>query len=88
MAEVISSAGVTLLLVAYWAERRDRISERSYLVVNFVGATLAAIGSLLIPFVPFVVLESSWAAITLRDLLRTRRRPPRTATPSRDQAVS
>jgi hypothetical protein len=72
MAEVISTVGVTLLLVAYWAERRDRIGERLYLALNFVGATLAAIGSLLIPFVPFVVLESSWAAIALRDLLRTR----------------
>lgn len=74
MAEIISTVGVTLLLVAYWAERRDRIGERPYLALNFVGATLAAIGSLLIPFIPFVVLESCWAAIALRDLLRTSRR--------------
>jgi hypothetical protein len=43
MAEVISTIGVTLLLVAYWAERRDRIEERLYLALNFVGATFAAI---------------------------------------------
>jgi hypothetical protein len=29
MAEVISTVGVTFLLVAYWAESRDRIKDRS-----------------------------------------------------------
>jgi hypothetical protein len=73
-AEIISTAGVTVLLATYWLERSGRlpVGPRVH-SLNMIGAGTAAIGSALIPFIPFVVLESCWALLSLRELLRSRR---------------
>jgi hypothetical protein len=75
-AEIIGSAGVALILVAFvlnlaGAMYRD---SRLYLMLNLVGAVLACLSSILIGFVPFVVLEAVWAAAALLGLLRWRPR--------------
>jgi hypothetical protein len=68
-AELISTVGVTLLLAAYALERSGRLRVGACLhAVNAVGATTAAVGSALIPFLPFVILESCWALLSLREL--------------------
>lgn len=77
-AETIASIGVALILVAFvlnlagWMNRESR----SYLLLNLVGALLACFSSILIEFIPFVILEAVWAAAAFVGLLR---RPPAAA---------
>ena len=41
-----------------------------YLLMNFVGAGLACYSSYLIRFMPFVVLEGTWAAVAAMGIAR------------------
>ena len=69
MSDVIGSVGVGLLLLAFALQRVGRIEERWYAVVNAVGAGAAAVASLMIGFVPFVVLELMWCLVALTSLV-------------------
>ena len=77
-ATFIGSVGVTLLLVAFLLNLAKVMrSERwPYLGLNLVGAGLACYSSLLIRFVPFVVLEGAWALVALVGLVRASRKAP------------
>lgn len=79
-ADVIGSIGVTLLLAAFAAQGfgKLRADSRAYAAVNVIGAGLAAIASAMIDYLPFLVLEATWCAVALVQLLR-----PRTADRSR-----
>ena len=68
-AAVIGSAGVTLLLVAFFLNlmKALRADGWLYLLMNFAGASLACYSSYLIRFMPFVVLEGTWAAVAAID---------------------
>ncbi|MEA2312078.1 MAG: hypothetical protein QOE28_2046 [Solirubrobacteraceae bacterium] len=69
MSDVVGSVGVGLLLVAFALQRVGRIEERWYAVVNVVGAGAAAVASLMIGFIPFVVLELIWCLVALASLV-------------------
>ena len=70
--DAIGSSGVTLLLVAFflnlfgWLEVRTR----AYQMLNVAGAGLACWASWMIGFIPFVVLEGTWAAVAAVALAR------------------
>ena len=70
--DAIGSSGVTLLLVAFflnlfgWLEVRTR----AYQMLNLAGAGLACWASWMIGFIPFVVLEGTWAAVAAVALAR------------------
>ena len=82
--ESISTVGVALILGVYILRRRPWMTATRYAAGNAAGAGLAAIGSAMIGFVPFVVLESVWCLVSLRDLVLELRRPAvlRSTTPS------
>jgi hypothetical protein len=69
--DIIGAAGVTLILVAFIANVAGRMqrTDRTYLILNLVGAALACASSAMIGFIPFVVLEGVWAAVALAGLL-------------------
>jgi hypothetical protein len=69
---LIGSAGVTLLLVAFFLNLIKRLAQDSvaYTLLNLVGAALAGYASWLIGFIPFVVLEGTWAVVAAVALLR------------------
>jgi hypothetical protein len=73
-AEWLGSAGVALLLLAFVLNLGGRLGRETsaYHGINFAGATLAAVASWWIGFVPFVVLEGVWAAVALIALVRPR----------------
>jgi hypothetical protein len=60
---LIASVGVALLLLAFLLNLVKRLSSDGslYSLLNFVSAALAAYASYLIDFMPFVVLEGTWA---------------------------
>jgi len=71
-ATLIGSLGVTLLLLAFLLNllRALRTEDYPYTVLNLVGASLACYSSYLIDFMPFVVLEGTWAAVAGVALIR------------------
>lgn len=73
-ANILGSIGVSMLLGAFILNVAG-ILRISYIftLLNLVGAALAAIASVLLEFVPFVILETVWcsaAAVKLVALLR------------------
>lgn len=65
--DIIGSVGVALLLGAFAANLTTLLSRESvaYPALNFIGAALAAYASWLIAYFPFVLLETTWALVSL-----------------------
>lgn len=63
--EAIGFVGVTLLLVAFFLNlfRLLTAESNAYLALNLIGASLACASSYLIDFLPFVLLEGTWAIV-------------------------
>lgn len=76
LAEVVGSTGVALLLLAFAASSFGRMSSesRGYHAMNVVGASMSCAASAMIGFVPFVVLEGTWALVALVAFVRASRR--------------
>ena len=70
--EAIGFVGVTLLLVAFFLNlfRLLKAHSNAYLALNLIGASLACASSYLIDFLPFVLLEGTWAIVAGVALLR------------------
>lgn len=70
--EIIGAIGVTILLGAYLMNVLKWTSPDKWLYcfLNFLGAALAGYSSWLIEFVPFVILESVWALVSLISLIK------------------
>jgi len=64
---LIGSVGVSLLLLAFILNLFKLIQSDSlsYTLMNFIGASVAGYASILINFIPFVILEFFWAFIGL-----------------------
>jgi hypothetical protein len=74
-AEIIGSAGVALLLAAFFLNLFGYVPQRSrrYAAMNLLGAGLSCYASWLISFLPFVVLEGMWALVAATALVRRAR---------------
>ncbi len=70
--DLIGFTGVALLLGAFAANLIGVVQKEGwvYPATNFLGASLAAYASWLISYMPFVVLESVWAGVSLVALFR------------------
>ncbi|MBP2282155.1 hypothetical protein H4V97_000473 [Flavobacterium sp. CG_23.5] len=62
----IGFVGVTILLVAYFLNLNDTIKKESltYLFLNFIGAGIACFASVLLSYLPFIILEGSWTLVS------------------------
>jgi hypothetical protein len=71
-ANIIGSLGVALLLIAFLLNvmKLMRAEGWTYLILNFVGAGIAGFSSYLVGFMPFVVLEGTWAIVALIAVVR------------------
>jgi hypothetical protein len=69
---LIGSLGVALLLLAFFLNlvRALKTESYPYTALNFAGASLAGYASYLIGFVPFVILEGTWAVVAAVALVR------------------
>ena len=81
---IIGTVGVSLLLLAFLLNLFRIIKEDSlpYIVMNILGAGTACIASIMINFIPFIVLEVIWVLVGLAgffNYFRKRR--------SKDQAI-
>lgn len=68
----IGFTGVFILLLAYLLNLAGKISKNGllYIVLNITGAGLACLASYLIHYPPFVLLEGTWALVSLAALVR------------------
>ena len=69
--EILGSAGVALLLIAFLMNLLNRWKQESlpYILLNILGAALACASSIVIHFIPFVVLEGIWTIVSVVALI-------------------
>ena len=68
----IGFAGVFLILLAYVlnvAGKTDR-DQPAFIMLNLIGAALACLASVLLNYIPFIILEGAWAGVSLLALFR------------------
>jgi len=71
-ADWIGFIGVSILLLAFLLSLSKKISQDShpYILLNIMGAGLACIASVLIDYIPFIILESAWTLVSLVSWIR------------------
>jgi hypothetical protein len=64
--DIIGFIGVTILLIAYFLNLNNKIEKDSlvYLQMNFIGAGLACLASVLMKYLPFIILEGCWTVVS------------------------
>lgn len=67
--------GVTILLVAFYLNLRNIIGKDSvsYLLLNVLGAGIACLASILLKYMPFIILEGCWTVVSLYGLVNSLR---------------
>ena len=70
--DYIGSFGVFLVLAAYFLNINGILVTKDlrYILLNFIGASLACLASVLLKYIPFIVLEGVWALVSLNSLIR------------------
>jgi hypothetical protein len=67
----IGFIGVTILLLAFLLNLIGRIAQTDliYIIMNIVGAGLAGLASVMIHYVPFIILEGAWTVVSIYGLV-------------------
>ena len=72
--DLVGCIGVALILFAYFLNTCKYIKQgKLFYVMNIFGAGLACYASVLINYLPFVILEGTWLLVSLYGLMRTMR---------------
>jgi hypothetical protein len=73
--DIIGTLGVGLILLAYFLETAGLLENngRAFYVMNIIGAALACYASLLINYLPFVILEGTWVLVSIYGLMKAMR---------------
>lgn len=71
-ADWIGFIGVFQILLAYVLNVFGKINNNSliFILLNLIGATMACLASVLIMYIPFILLEGIWTIVSLTALLR------------------
>ena len=66
----IGFAGVFLILLAYILNIAGKITNKNlgFILLNLIGACLACLASVLMKYLPFIILEGVWALASLFSL--------------------
>ncbi len=75
--DLIGTIGVGLILIAYFLNIFSLIKKDGVLfyVLNILGGGIACFASILIRFWPFIILEGTWAIISVIALLKSIKKP-------------
>jgi len=67
LSDWIGFTGVAILLLAFLLNLVKKISANSlpYILMNITGAGLACLASWMINYLPFVILEGTWALVSV-----------------------
>jgi len=71
----IGFLGAMLLLAAYFLVSFKMIKAGGliYILLNCAGAAIATVAAILLPYLPFVLLEGAWFLIAVVSLFRLKR---------------
>ena len=72
----IGFAGVFQILLAYVLNVIGKVDKRdlSFILLNLIGAGMACYASVLMNYIPFILLEGIWAGVSLISLIKYFRR--------------
>ena len=64
--------GVFLILLAYILNEIGKITNKSlsFILLNLIGASIACLASVLLNYMPFIILEGIWAFVSLNSLIK------------------
>ena len=70
--DIIGATGVGLILLAYFLNTFSLITKEGWLFfsMNVIGAGLACYASLLINYVPFIILEGVWCLVSVAGFIK------------------
>jgi hypothetical protein len=70
--DIIGFTGVFILLIAFLLNLSGNLSQNSigYILLNIIGAGLACLASVLIKYLPFVILEGTWTLVSIVALIK------------------
>jgi hypothetical protein len=73
--DIIGTIGVGLILIAYFLNIFSFIEKdgKFYFLLNILGASLACYASLLINYKPFIILEGTWAIVSIFGFFKIKR---------------
>lgn len=68
----IGFIGVFQILLAYAGHALGKLEKTNllYILLNLLGASLACLASVLIEYMPFIILEGIWAIVSLISLFK------------------
>ena len=71
----IGFIGVFQILLAYALHVLGKISNSSlgFILLNLIGAVMACTASILLNYLPFIILEGIWALVSFYSLLKYKR---------------
>lgn len=72
----IGFLGVFQILLAYTLQVAGKIKSNDllFILMNLIGASMACIASILMEYIPFIILEGVWAIVSLLSLLKYKRK--------------
>ncbi|CAN1569671.1 hypothetical protein MCETHM1_03114 [Flavobacteriaceae bacterium] len=71
--DIIGSIGVGIILIAYFLNIFSFIPKEGkfYFILNIIGASIACYASVLINYIPFIILEGTWGIVSLFGLIQS-----------------
>jgi hypothetical protein len=68
----VGTIGVLMILLAYFANSFGFIRRQGklYFILNIAGASLACYASVLIRYIPFMVLEGMWTLVSIAAFIK------------------
>ncbi len=71
----IGFVGVFQILLAYILNVFGKLEKKdlTFILLNLIGASLACLASILMKYMPFIILEGVWALVSLIALLKYKR---------------
>ena len=70
----LGTIGVFQILLAYFLNVIGKISNKdlSFILLNLIGAGMACLASILLKYIPFIILEGAWTVVSLFSLIKLR----------------
>jgi hypothetical protein len=71
LSDWIGFIGVSILLIAFFLNLSNKLHKDSlsYITMNIIGAGIACFASVMINYLPFVVLEGCWTIVSVYALI-------------------
>ncbi|MEO6903238.1 MAG: hypothetical protein ABI315_08800 [Bacteroidia bacterium] len=75
ISDFIGFLGVFILLIAFLLNLINILEKDSfaYIILNILGAGIACYASILINYLPFIILEGTWAIVSIGGLINNLR---------------